>query len=293
MAKFREMRGRIQGIENTAKITQAMKMVAAAKLRRAQDSIIAARPYGRKLRELLQFLASQIESAVSPLLEEREVKRVALVVVAADRGLCGAFNSNLLKAATYLIHNRYAEYQKAGNLDIICIGKRSVDYFTKRGYNVIAAYGGIFNSLEFTTARRIMEDATDGFLKGRYDKVDVIYNEFKSVARQSVAHEQILPIPRVEKEQVGQKNVEYIFEPSRDEFLSALLPKHLNTQMWNILLESNAAMQGAQMTAMENATRNAKDLVRNLRLLYNKARQAAITTEILEIVSGAEALKGQ
>lgn len=293
MAKFREMRSRIQGIENTAKITQAMKMVAAAKLRRAQDSIIAARPYGRKLREVLQFLASQVESAVSPLLEEREVRRVAVIVVASDRGLCGAFNSNVLKAATYLIQNRYGALQASGNLDVVCVGKRSVDYFSKRGYNVVAAYPGIFNSLEFATARRIVAEVTDGFVRGRYDRVEVVYSEFKSVVKQNVVTEQMLPIPRLEKQATTGGNVDYIFEPSRDELLSALLPKHLNTQMWNILLESNAAVQGAQMTAMENATRNAKDLVRNLRLLYNKARQAAITTEILEIVSGAEALKGQ
>ncbi len=293
MAKFREIRGRIQGIENTAKITQAMKMVAAAKLRRAQDSIIAARPYGRKLREVLMFLASQIESAVSPLLEERDVHRVALVIVAADRGLCGAFNSNLFKAANYIIKNKYGALQAAGNLDLILVGKRAVDFYSRRGYNVVGSYPGIFNNLEFSTARKIVSEATEGFLQGRYDKVEVIYNEFKSVVKQNVNTEQILPIPKLEAQAATGPSVDYIFEPSQDEILSALLPKHLNTQMWNILLESNAAEQGARMTAMENATRNAKDLVRSLRLIYNKARQAAITTEILEIVSGAEALKGQ
>lgn len=293
MAKFREIRGRIQGIENTAKITQAMKMVAAAKLRRAQDSIIAARPYGRKLREVLMFLASQIESAVSPLLEERDVHRVALVIVAADRGLCGAFNSNLFKAANYIIKNKYGALQAAGNLDLILVGKRAVDFYSRRGYNVVGSYPGIFNNLEFSTARKIVSEATEGFLQGRYDKVEVIYNEFKSVVKQNVNTEQILPIPKLEAQATTGPSVDYIFEPSQDEILSALLPKHLNTQMWNILLESNAAEQGARMTAMENATRNAKDLVRSLRLIYNKARQAAITTEILEIVSGAEALKGQ
>jgi len=291
MAKYREIRGRIHGIDNTAKITQAMKMVAAAKLRRAQDGIIAARPYGQKLREMLQFLASNMETAISPLLEEREVKRACLVVVAADRGLCGAFNSNLLKAATYLIENRYGALNAAGNLDLVCVGKRSVDFFVKRGYNVIASYAGVFNSLDFTVAQRIVNEVSNGFLERRFDRVDVIYNEFKSVAKQNIATDQFLPIPKLETSGAGAASIDYIFEPSRDEILNALLPKHLNTQMWNVLLESNAAEQGARMTAMENATRNAKDLVRSLKLKYNQARQAAITTEILEIVSGAEALK--
>jgi F-type H+-transporting ATPase subunit gamma len=293
MAKYREIRGRIQGVDNTAKITQAMKMVAAAKLRRAQDSIIAARPYGRKLRELLQFLASSMETAISPLLEEREVERVCLVVVAADRGLCGAFNSNLLKLAANLIDTRYADLNRAGNLDVIAVGKRSVDYFVRRGYNVIGTYAGVFNPLEFITAQQIVNQVRSGFLDRTFDRVDVIYNEFKSVAKQDVAVMQLLPIPKLEGGAAPAMPIDYIFEPSRGDILDALLPTHLNTQMWNVLLESNAAEQGARMTAMENATRNAKDLVRELRRSYNKARQTAITTEILEIVSGAEALKSQ
>jgi F-type H+-transporting ATPase subunit gamma len=294
MAKYREIRNRIQGIENTAKITQAMKMVAAAKLRRAQDSIIAARPYGHKLRELLQFLAANMEVAVSPLLEEREVNRVCLVIVAADRGLCGAFNSNLFKAATYLIKTKYAALNAAGNLDLICVGKRAVDFFrARRDYRVVSAYPGVFNNLDFSTAQRIVAEVSSGFLNGRYDRVEVIYNEFKSVIKQNVAQEQFLPIPRVAAGDTKGPQVDYIFEPSRDQLLNSLLPKHLNTQMWNVLLESNAAEQGARMTAMENATKNAKDLVHSLKRIYNKARQTAITTEILEIVSGAEALRNQ
>lgn len=293
MAKYREIRSRIHGVENTSKITQAMKMVAAAKLKRAQDRIIAARPYGRKLRELLQFLASNMETAVSPLLDERDVERACLVVVAADRGLCGAFNTNLLKGARYLIDNRYAALNAAGNLDIICVGKRSVDYFTKRGYNVVSTYANIFNNLDFSVAQRLVAEVSDGFLSRRYDEVEVIYNEFKSVAKQSVAIEQLLPIPKLDEDEAVVAPLDYIFEPSNDEILNALLPKHLTTQAWNILLESNAAEQGARMTAMENATKNAKDLVQSLRLSYNKARQSAITTEILEIVSGAEALRNQ
>ncbi len=291
MPKYREIRSRIQGIENTAKITQAMKMVAAAKLRRAQDSIIAARPYAKKLREVLQFLASSAETAISPLFDERERVRVAVVVVSADRGLCGAFNSNVIRAAQNLIRGKYAEYQDRGDVDLYTVGKRASDYFAKRSqYHVVAAYPGIFAGLDYSFARTLVAELSAGFLGKRYDRVDVVYNEFKSVGRQSIAVEQFLPIPRLE-ESAEKVPTDYIFEPTRDQLLDSLLPKHLNTQMWNVLLESNAAEQGARMAAMENATRNAKDLVKSLRLIYNKARQGAITTEILEIVSGAEALK--
>lgn len=292
MPKFREIRGRIQGVENTAKITSAMKMVAAAKLRRAQDAIIAARPYGKKLRALLQFLASQTEASVSPLLEEREVSRVCLIVVAADRGLCGAFNSNVFRTTLNHIKTNYADIAARGDLELIVVGKRAVDFFAKRSFNVIAAYPGIFHSLDFTYARQIVNDAVDGFIGKDFDRVEVIYNEFRSVVKQTVIVQQMLPIPKMEADKNYAVMADYIFEPNQASLLDALLPKHLNTQMWNVLLDSNAAEQGARMTAMENATRNAKDLVRTLRISYNKARQSAITTEILEIVSGAEALKG-
>lgn len=294
MAKYREIRARIGGVDNTSKITQAMKMVAAAKLRRAQDAIIAARPYGRKLREMLQFLAANMETAVSPLLESRDVKRVCLVVVAADRGLCGAFNSNILRAASHRIATEYSEMAQDGNVDIIPVGKRAVDFFTRRSYNVIDAFPGVFNTLEYATARTVVDRVRRGFVDGEFDRVEVVFNEFKSVAKQNVVVDQFLPIVRAvpEKAALG-LFIDYIFEPTREGILEALLPKHLNTQLWNVLLESNAAEQGARMTAMETATRNAKDLVRSLRLAYNKARQTAITTEILEIVSGANALKAQ
>jgi F-type H+-transporting ATPase subunit gamma len=293
MAKFRELRARITGVENTAKITSAMKMVAAAKLRRAQDAIIAARPYGRKLQEILQFLASTEEGAsLSPLFEEREAERVAVVIVAADRGLCGAFNTNVMRAAMALIDREYAAHRASGRLDVITVGKRAVDFFARRSYNVVASFPGIFGHLEFSVARHIVGELTDAFLKGRVDRVVVVYTEFRSAIKQTVLTAQFLPIPKLEAGGAAtMKNVEYIFEPARNELLESLLPKYLNTRFWNMLLDSNAAEQGARMTAMENATRNAKDLVRSLRLSYNKARQASITTEILEIVSGAEALR--
>jgi F-type H+-transporting ATPase subunit gamma len=296
MAQYRKIRSRIRGVQNTAKITQAMKMVAAAKLRRAQDAIIAARPYRAKLEEILGHLASAMESAISPYFEKRDVNRVAFIVVAADRGLCGPFNSNVLKAAEYKIRTEYGELNRAGNVDLICVGKRSVDYFDKKGYRIVSSYPGIFGDLEFGVAQRIVNDVQDRFLDGTYDRVELVYNEFGSVIRQEVLLKQFLPIEPLEVEEEAHTteagyNIEYIFEPSSVELLSALLPRHLNTQMWNALLESNAAEQGARMAAMDNATRNAKDLARDLKREYNKARQDAITTEILEIVSGANALE--
>lgn len=296
MAQYRKIKSRIRGVQNTAKITQAMKMVAAAKLRRAQDAIIASRPYGEKLREILGHLADAMESAISPFFEQREVKRVCVIVVAADRGLCGPFNSNVIRATITRIRDQYGALNKAGNVDLVCVGKRSVDFFAKRNYNVVASYPGIFNELDFSIAQKIVREVQDRFLEGTYDRVELIYNRFRSVIRQETAVRQFLPVEPIKAEEAekteGGYNIEYIFEPSSVELLNALLPKHLNTQMWNALLDSNAAEQGARMTAMDNATRNARDLARDLRLEYNKARQAAITTEILEIVSGANALEG-
>ena len=296
MAQYRKIRTRIRGVQNTAKITQAMKMVAAAKLRRAQDAIIQARPYGEKLKEILGHLAESIETGISPFFEQRETNRVGVIVVAADRGLCGPFNANVLKAAQYRITNTYGELNKAGAVELICVGKRSVDYFAKRGYNVVGQYPGIFNDLNFATAQAIVTEVQDKFLEGHFDKVELIYNEFRSVIRQEIAVNQFLPVEPIVGEEHAKTasgyNIEYIFEPSSVELLNALIPKHLNTQLWNGLLESNAAEHGARMTAMDNATRNARDLARDLKLEYNKARQDAITTEILEIVSGANALEG-
>lgn len=296
MAQYRKIRGRIRGVQNTAKITQAMKMVAAAKLRRAQDAITAARPYGEKLRDILGHLADAMDDAISPFFEKREVKRVCLIVVAADRGLCGPFNSNIIRAAVDRVKDEYRALREAGNVDLICVGKRSVDFFSKRGYNVAASYPGIFNDLDFSIAQKIVREVQEKFLDGQYDRVELLYNRFRSVIRQEVAVQQFLPVEPIQAEHNDKTetgyNVEYIFEPSSVELLNALLPKHLNTQMWNALLDSNAAEQGARMTAMDNATRNARDLARDLKLEYNKARQSAITTEILEIVSGANALEG-
>jgi F-type H+-transporting ATPase subunit gamma len=294
MATLREIRRRITGVKNTQKITKAMKMVAAAKLRRAQEAIIATRPYARKLSELLRHLLHQVDPSLNPLLSAREVKRALLVVVTADRGLCGAFNSNIIKAAVHHLRTTYDEMLDEGWVQLITVGKKGYDYFSKREYELYARHTGIFQNLDFGQARGIVQELTEGYLKGDFDKVEVIYNEFKSVVQQRIVIEQVLPIsPEEVKEEAHppHSQVEYIYEPSKVEIINALIPKHLNFQMWRVLLESNAAEQGARMSAMDNATENAKELIRDLTLQFNNARQASITKELLEIVSGAEALR--
>ncbi|MFA6467740.1 MAG: ATP synthase F1 subunit gamma [Bacteroidota bacterium] len=291
MATLREIRQRISGVKSTQKITKAMKMVAAAKLRRATDAIIAARPYARKMQELLAYLSGQVDVTKYPQFEAREVKAIAIVIVTADRGLCGAFNSNIIKAAVNHINTHYAEMNKAGKVKLICIGKKGYDFFSKRDYEVIAKHIGVFNQLNFTMAKQIVGEIVNGFIKGEYDKVEVISNEFKNAVQQKLTIGQFLPVVQDQSSDKQAQTTDYIFEPASDEIVTALVPKHLNFQMWRVLLDSNAAEHGARMSAMENASTNARDLIKVLQLNYNKARQAAITKELLEIVAGAEALK--
>jgi len=289
MATLREIRQRITGVKNTQKITKAMKMVAAARLRRAQEAIISTRPYARKLGELLRHLVTKVDVNLNPLLASRDTKKVLLVVVTADRGLCGSFNSNIIKAAI----NHLKTYSGL-NVKMLTVGRKGSDFFGKRNFNVTSKYPGIFNDLDFNDAREIVQEVTEGYLKGEYEKVEVIYNEFKSVIQQRIIIEQLLPIPPEEIMAKGDLHslaqVDYIYEPSSAEIVNTILPRHLNFQVWRILLESNAAEQGARMLAMDNATENAKELIRDLTLKFNNARQASITKELLEIVSGAEAL---
>lgn len=295
MANLREIRSRINGNRSISKITQAMKMVAAAKLRRAQDAMVAARPYAYSIRDLITHLLARIDRSTLPVMMQREeLGSVLLVVVTADRGLCGAFNTNIIRHATQRIHKTYGELYSAGGVKLLCIGRRGYAHFSKRGYDVIGHHVGLVNSATHMDAANIMQSVLDQFLAGEYDRVEVIYNEFKSVIQQRVRHEQLLPLPEeeaVEEESRYHHFVDYIYEPSEVELMEQLIPKHLNFQMFRVLLESNAAEQGARMTAMDTATTNAKDLIHNLQLEYNSARQASITTEILEIVSGANALK--
>ncbi len=303
MATLREIRSRITGVKNTQKITRAMKMVAAAKLRRAQESVVAARPYARKLGALLRDLSGVVDVTANPLFAGRPVENVAVVVVSADRGLCGAFNTNIIKAGVQHIHSAFGRQFGNGTVKVVCVGKKASDFLTRNGYAIDARNNGIFSALAFEDARRISGELTGGFLSGKYDRVDVVYNEFKSIAQQNITIEQLLPIPSAEiSARAGSSGEgpsgktstvtgpDYIYEPSGEQILRSLVPRHLNFQVWRILLESFAAEQGARMTAMENATTNATELISDLQLSYNKARQASITKELLEIVSGAEAL---
>jgi|SRR5690554_4653765 len=288
MATLRDIKLRIKGVKNTQQITKAMKMVAAAKLRRAQDGVLNARPYAKKISEMLSHLVTEEYRSENPFMALRENKNTAVVVVTADRGLCGAFNTNLIKESV-----KYIERLKSESVNpfVFCVGKKGYDFFSKRDYNLIGQATGFFNFLKYTDALSVAQQLISLFLDGKVDRVIIIYNEFKSVIQQKIVTEQFLPVP-VEKEE---KQVEpnYIYEPDQKSIFNYLLPKHLKAQMWRIFLESLAAELGARMTAMDNATTNAKELIRTLNLTYNKERQAAITKEILEIVSGANALKAQ
>jgi len=292
MPTLRDVRKRIAGIKKTQKITRAMKMVAAAKLRRAQAAVVSARPYARKILELLQHIAPSVEQGGGNLFASRPLAHVALVVVTADRGMCGAFNTNIIRAAERHIATTYGEIPGRDRVVLFCVGRKGADFFAKRSCAIAGRYPNIFNNLEFSQAKAVVREIRDGYLRGSFDRVDVIYNEFKSVAQQRIVIEQFLPIPPGTGTPSGKTGAitDYIYEPSEEAITEALIPKHLDFQLWRVLLESNASEQGARMAAMENATENAEELISSLQLQYNKARQAAITKELLEIVSGAEAL---
>jgi F-type H+-transporting ATPase subunit gamma len=286
MATLRDIKGRIKGVQNTQQITKAMKMVAAAKLRRAQEAIVNARPYARRIAEMLSHLMTEENKQNNPLLIQREIKNVAVVVVSADRGLCGAFNTNIIREASrYVAENNREE----AAYHLFCIGKKSFDFFRKRDYSVAGSETGVFSNIKYDSALRISNYLVESYLNGTFDRVVIIYNEFKSIIQQKIVVEQFLPIPQIEEKE-GNRFENYIFEPDQNAIFEYLLPKHLKAQIWRILLESNASELGARMTAMDNATTNARELIRSLKLTYNKERQAAITKEILEIVSGANAL---
>ena len=292
MATLREIKGRINSIKNTEKITRAMKMVAAVKFRKAQENVTAARPYARKLGEILRSLIPAIDTLDNELLKDREVKRVCLVIVTSDRGFAGPFNTNLIREATRLIKEKYNDFYNSNNLTLFTIGKKSFDYFSKREYDIFAKYVGVFDRLEFVSAQKIIADILEGYKTKEFDKVVIIYNEFKSAAQSNITEELFLPIHSIENnQQEAEKVSDFIAEPDVKSIIDYMLPKHLNTQIWRIMLESYASEQAARMLAMDSATNNANELIKDLQLHYNKARQAAITKELLEIVSGAEALK--
>ena len=289
MATLRDIKSRIKGVKSTQQITKAMKMVATAKLRRAQENVINSRPYARKIWQLLSNLATENDLSTSPFFVHKEVKNIALVVVTADRGLCGAFNSNIIKEAVKYF-NEDLNNSKV-KVQLFCVGKKGFDFFSKRNYNLYDKKLGLFSSIKYSDALDISQKIISAYLDGTFDKVIIIYNEFKSIIQQKIVIEQFLPITLV-KEQTEKKNQpNYIYEPDQKSIFEYMLPKHLKAQIWRILLESNASELGARMTAMDNASTNAKELIRTLQLKYNRERQAAITKELLEIVAGANALK--
>jgi F-type H+-transporting ATPase subunit gamma len=293
MASLKEVRNRIVSVNSTQQITKAMKMVAAAKLRRAQDNIMQMRPYAQKLGEMLTTVSSGAESSVdSPLKTVRQIEKVLIVVVTSDRGLCGAFNTNIVKATLLLIEQKYAQQAAKGNVEIFAIGKKGGESLAKRGFVVNKNYMDLFGRLNFVAVKQAAEEIMKAFSDGQYDAVDLVYNEFKNVATQIIHADRYLPIVAEDKTKRTKKSeVNYIFEPTEEEILAELIPKSLKIQLYRSVLESNASEQGARMTAMEKATENAQDLLKELKLVYNRTRQAAITKEILEIVGGAEALK--
>ncbi|ABG57476.1 ATP synthase F1 subunit gamma [Cytophaga hutchinsonii] len=293
MPSLKEVRNRIASVNSTQQITKAMKMVSAAKLRRAQDRAMKIRPYAEKLNGILQNIAASLEDGADNVYaEERELKRLLIVVVTSDRGLAGAFNANIVKAANALIEEKYSNLYQANKVDFICIGKKGAEAITKRGESANLEYQGLFQNLSFDTARGASEYVMNAYLTGKYDRVEVIYNEFKNVATQIIRTEQFLPIKGQALSAVKHSatEVDYIFEPSKEEIVKELIPKSLKVQFYKYLLESNASEHGARMTAMDKATENAKEMLKALKLTYNRSRQAAITKEILEIVGGAEAL---
>ena len=294
MASLKEVRTRIRSVKSTQQITKAMKMVAASRLRRAQDAILQLRPFTEKLSEILQtVLLSAEESASNPYAEVRDIERVLLVPVTSDRGLCGAFNSNIVKRTLLLIEEEYPQVYKNDQLFIMPLGNKGYDYFRKRGYNVLQDFHQIFSKLTFDNVREAADFAMEGFLDNEFDKVILIYNEFKNVATQILRTEQFLPLINTAQQDDVKASTDYIFEPSKVEIKKELIPQSLRIQFYKAILESNASEHGARMTAMEVATENAEEILGDLQILYNRTRQAAITKEILDIVGGAEALASE
>jgi len=293
MANLKEVRTRIESVKSTQQITSAMKMVAASKLRKAQNAIIKLRPYASKLHEILQNLSKSIEdSKENAFSEVREADKILLIIIASNRGLCGAFNTNIIKAANNLMATKYSKQFKSGKLEIFCIGKKISDYYSKEDYKIAEISNKIFDDLSFENVAPIAENLMKDFSVKKYDRIEIIYNQFKNAAVQRLITEQYLPIVSDEQSdsQHQEVNANYIFEPSKEEILKELIPKSLKIQLYKSILDSYASEQGARMTAMHQATENAKEILKDLKLSYNKARQAAITNEILEIVSGANAL---
>ncbi|WP_439480979.1 ATP synthase F1 subunit gamma [Algoriphagus formosus] len=290
MANLKEVKQRITSVVSTQQITKAMKMVSAAKLRRAQDRIVQMRPYSQKLTAILNNVSASSEGAADIVYaQKREVKKVLIIPITSDKGLCGAFNSNIIKATNAAIRQQF----EGKEITILPLGKKAFEAFKKTDYTLVDQFYGVFLDLSFDVVREAAEFAMNGFAAGDYDQVTLVYNEFKNVATQIVQTEQFLPMAKEEtEEEATTAETDYILEPSRSYIIEELVPTSLKIQVYKAVLESNASEHGARMTAMDKATENAGELLKELRLMYNRTRQAAITNEILEIVAGANALEG-
>jgi len=290
MANLRAIRKRIGSVKSTQQITKAMKMVSAAKLKRAQDAIVAARPYARQMREVVRSVAERAGQDAHPLLSSRETERVALLVVTSDRGLCGGFNSNLLRASNrFILETR----EKRGEVVLFVVGRKARDFFRRRHVPMRKEYVNVLGTLSYEHAEQIANDLVGGFLAEEFDEVVVAFNEFRSAISQAVRMDRLFPIAFEQSEEEGRgTGIDYLYEPSREEILATLLPRYVEAQIFRVLLESVAGEHGARMTAMDSATNNAVDMISRLTLQMNRARQAAITKELMEIIGGAEALKG-
>ncbi len=289
---LKEVRNRIKSVQSTQQITKAMKMVSAAKLRRAQDAITQMRPYAQKLQEMLSNIVSNGDGDVNmTLAAERPIEKVLIIIVTSDRGLCGGYNSNLIKLTRQLIFEKYAAQHAKGNVSVLPIGKKGYEHFIKNGFKVVDTYWDIFTGLSFDKVQTAAKYAMDAFANKVFDTVELVFSEFKNAGTQAFIAEQFLPVSKVPKK-VGEANADFIFEPGKDVLIGELMPKILNTQLFKAVLDGNASEHGARMTAMDKASDNANELLKSLKISYNRARQAAITTELTEIVSGAAALNG-
>jgi F-type H+-transporting ATPase subunit gamma len=288
MASLKSIKKRIVSVKNTRQITKAMKMVSAAKLRRAQENVVAARPYAQKMGEVLQSLAGNLEGDQHPLLEKRSAKKLLLLVVTSDRGLCGGFNSNLCKAGERYIKEKQAEFEQ---ISIMTVGRKGYEFLKSR-HTIYKNFSNIISKPNYQAAAMLAQDIIDGYLAEEYDQVVMLFNSFRTVMTQDITFQQLLPIVPEEKAVVEEAGVEFIYEPSVDDLLTQILPKNIEVQIFKAMLESVAGEHGARMTAMDSASKNASEMIGKLTLQYNRARQAAITTELMEIISGAESIKG-
>ena len=290
MANLKEVRNRIASVSSTQQITKAMKMVSAAKLKRATSAIIQLRPYANKMKDILSNLSASMDGSNSPYTLEREPNKVLIISISSNRGLAGAFNMNVIKTTNNLISEKYSDQLRKGNVHIVAIGKKVQDFYEKRKYTVIVNNNELFSDLSFENTSKITESVMTAFAKGDYDRVELVYNQFRNAAVQILTTEQLLPVAKSDNLKVSTTQVDYILEPTQEEIVEQLIPKSIKTQVYKAVLDSHASEHGARMTAMDKATENAGDLLKALKLSYNQARQAAITTELTEIVSGAAAL---